>query len=149
MSQSQAQHCEDDITRLTEKQKLVPEGWMLKHEEKIVTGNVRVANEHFEKQVGVRYTLDDWSTSWDVKAEWQESVGDNNETDRFSFTIQLPAAGWSGRVHLLSATMQAVRNSGTTTKDRTIEFMMVWHLIINDCICTYNNLYMWAVSLCV
>ena len=99
MSQSQAQHCEDDITRLIEKQKLVLEGWMLKHEEKIVTGIVRVANEHFEKQVGVRYTLDDWSTSWDVKAEWQGSVGDNNETDRFSFTIQLPAAGWSGRFH--------------------------------------------------
>lgn len=89
-----------DATHLARQKKVVLERAQLKCDSDVVTGVVRVQNIAYEKHVVIRYTLNDWESFSDLKAEWDESVWENNrlETDRFSFTIPLPTSARSLRV---------------------------------------------------
>ncbi|KAG0152074.1 hypothetical protein CROQUDRAFT_719371 [Cronartium quercuum f. sp. fusiforme G11] len=60
---------------------LVPDGRLLR-------GQVQVQNICFEKQVAVRFTLDNWQTVSEVTGEYSNSVS-GGKWDRFSFTIRL------------------------------------------------------------
>ena len=62
----------------------------------VITGIVRVRNIAHQKQVFVRYTLDDWKSYRD---SWADFVpfSSNGITDKFSFRIQIPIDLDSGR----------------------------------------------------
>ena len=87
----------EEVTHLTRDRKVVLERAELMCDADLLTGIVRVQNIAYEKHVVIRYTLNDWETFSDLKAEWEESVWDNNwpETDRFRFKIPLPTSSWS------------------------------------------------------
>ena len=88
------------VSHLAREKKVVLERAEVMCHADLLTGVVRVQNIAYEKQIVVRYTFNNWETFADTKADWEESVWENNwpETDRFRFYIQLPAAGWSLRV---------------------------------------------------
>ncbi|KAI8374239.1 putative phosphatase regulatory subunit-domain-containing protein [Radiomyces spectabilis] len=52
-----------------------------------LTGTVQVQNIAYRKEVSVRYSLDDWQTSYDVQAVFKESYREH--MDRFQFQIHL------------------------------------------------------------
>lgn len=54
----------------------------------VITGIVRVKNISYQKQVFVRYTLDDWQTYRDSWADFVPYSSDGI-TDKFSFRIQI------------------------------------------------------------
>ncbi|KAM4614549.1 protein phosphatase 1 regulatory subunit 3D-like [Discoglossus pictus] len=55
-----------------------------------ISGEVRVLNLSFEKEVAVRYSSDSWETSSEVPAAYQRGYSDRH-TDRFSFKLLCPA----------------------------------------------------------
>ncbi|XP_055327193.1 glycogen-binding subunit 76A-like [Paramacrobiotus metropolitanus] len=55
----------------------------------LVTGLVRVLNIAFEKSVMVRYTFDNWKTSFDTIAQYVPNSNDNF-SDRFQFLLCAP-----------------------------------------------------------
>ena len=55
----------------------------------VVTGIIRVTNLSWMKTVSVRFTLDDWATHKDVRADYLSSCCDG-KTDKFSFRIAVP-----------------------------------------------------------
>ncbi|MEE6499904.1 hypothetical protein FKM82_003630 [Ascaphus truei] len=55
-----------------------------------VSGELRVLNLSFEKEVTVRYTVDSWGTSYEVTATYLRGCSDRY-TDRFSFKLLCPA----------------------------------------------------------
>ena len=57
-----------------------------------VVGTLIVRNDHYVKQVGARYSLNDWTTHNDSLGEWVEII-DDGEFDRFSFSVELPETG--------------------------------------------------------
>ncbi|KAM3919787.1 protein phosphatase 1 regulatory subunit 3E-like [Leptodactylus fuscus] len=54
-----------------------------------VSGDLRVLNLSYEKEVMVRYTMDAWSTSSEVTATYQRGCSDRY-SDRFSFKLLCP-----------------------------------------------------------
>ena len=54
-----------------------------------ITGNIKVKSLSFEKQVFVRYTFDDWKSSFDIEAMYVQSV--TGPFNTFSFQIYLPS----------------------------------------------------------
>ncbi|XP_069824583.1 protein phosphatase 1 regulatory subunit 3E-like [Dendropsophus ebraccatus] len=54
-----------------------------------VSGDLKVLNLSYEKEVTVRYTVDSWSTSSEVMAAYQRGHSDRY-TDRFSFKLLCP-----------------------------------------------------------
>ncbi|XP_075045060.1 protein phosphatase 1 regulatory subunit 3E-like [Mixophyes fleayi] len=54
-----------------------------------VSGDLRVLNLSYEKEVMVRYTVDSWKTSSEVMASYQRGYSDRH-TDRFSFKLLCP-----------------------------------------------------------
>lgn len=97
MSTSVVELSEPRVTHLARDRKVVLEHAQVACDSDLLTGVVRVQNIAYEKHVVVRYTFNDWETFGDTKADWEESVLENDwpETDRFRFNIKLPAAGWS------------------------------------------------------
>ena len=89
-----------EVTHLLRLRKVVLERAQMVCDSDLLTGVVRVQNTAYEKHVVIRYTLNDWETFSDLKADWEESVLENNrpETDRFRFNIRLPSTSWSLRV---------------------------------------------------
>ncbi|XP_063801846.1 protein phosphatase 1 regulatory subunit 3E-like [Pseudophryne corroboree] len=55
-----------------------------------ISGDLRVLNLSYEKEVVVRYTMDSWTTSTEVMATYQRGCSDRY-TDRFSFKLLCPA----------------------------------------------------------
>ncbi|XP_044126888.1 protein phosphatase 1 regulatory subunit 3E-like [Bufo gargarizans] len=55
-----------------------------------VSGDLRVLNLSYEKEVMVRYTVDSWSTSTEVTASYQRGYSDRY-SDRFSFKLLCPS----------------------------------------------------------
>ena len=60
-----------------------------------VIGYVRVANLSPQKRVFVRYTRNNWETTWEVEGYWVETV--EEVTDKFIFLIPFPT-DWSGTI---------------------------------------------------
>lgn len=89
--------CEKEITRLARERKVVLERAQFMCSEDRLTGIIRVQNIAYEKHVVIRYTLNNWETFSDLKANWEESIWENEwpETDRFRFNIPLPSSSWS------------------------------------------------------
>ena len=89
----------DGITHLTLQKKVVLERAHLICDADLLTGIIRVQNLAYEKHIVIRFTFNDWESFSDVKANWEESVWENGhhwpETDRFRFSIKLPATSWS------------------------------------------------------
>ncbi|XP_056382164.1 protein phosphatase 1 regulatory subunit 3D-like [Hyla sarda] len=54
-----------------------------------ISGDLRVLNLSYEKEVMVRYSVDSWSTSSEVMATFQRGFSDRY-TDRFSFKLLCP-----------------------------------------------------------
>ena len=71
-------------------EKVVLENCLVNDAELIVSGTVRVANIAFNKQVVVRYTVNQWATFTDVYASYVQNSNDG-VTDRFSFTLNIPS----------------------------------------------------------
>ena len=90
--------CEEDVIKKIRKKKVIVEWYKFSEERSAVTGTVRVANLAFKKEVQVRHTFNDWSTSSDLNLIWEGSVGDLGDTDKFGMVIPLPRQGWGGRV---------------------------------------------------
>ncbi len=85
--------------KLFEQPGISPEFYQILNEKKLslenvylksnyLTGIVRVCNISYQKQVTLRYTVDNWATSVDVNTTYIENSSDGH-TDRFSFTINL------------------------------------------------------------
>ncbi|XP_053305584.1 protein phosphatase 1 regulatory subunit 3E-like [Spea bombifrons] len=55
-----------------------------------ITGELRVLNLSYEKEVVVRYTVDSWKTSNEILAGYQRGFSDRY-TDKFSFKLLCPA----------------------------------------------------------
>ena len=55
----------------------------------IVAGLIRVENLSYFKEVAVRFTLDEWETFRDIRADYMSSCSDG-KTDKFSFRIMVP-----------------------------------------------------------
>ena len=70
--------------------KVVLENCIISDKDLTVMGTVRVANIAFHKQVNVRFTVNDWTTFTDIPASYVHNSNDG-PTDRFSFTINVPA----------------------------------------------------------
>ncbi|VDK47922.1 unnamed protein product [Anisakis simplex] len=56
-----------------------------------LTGIVDVLNLAPEKQVCIRYTLDDWSSYLEIHAIYMQSIGNDGAVDAFSFFVSFPA----------------------------------------------------------
>ena len=62
-------------------------------QETTVFGSVIVGNVAFEKSVSIRYTMDKWKSSSDISATHVVgSTAQDGSTDRFSFSLVLPAS---------------------------------------------------------
>ena len=101
LSSRQPSLCEDDIQCIVQEQKVFVETSEFSEGENTVSGTVRVQNITHNKNVYTRYTLNNWKTYADLKATWEESIGDKEppETDQFHFAIPLPSRQWVGIVH--------------------------------------------------
>ena len=89
-----AQLSEQDILLLLIRQRVIFER-LFKIGSDHVIGYVRVANLSPQKRVFVRYTRNNWETTWEVEAYWVETV--EEVTDKFIFLIPFPA-DWSGTI---------------------------------------------------
>ena len=100
MSSSHLELSDASASHLSYKKKVVLERAQLMCDADVFTGLVRVQNIAYEKQVVVRYTLNDWESFSDLKAEWEESVWANDrlEADKFRFSIPLPTGARTLRV---------------------------------------------------
>ncbi|TRY99594.1 hypothetical protein DNTS_007909 [Danionella cerebrum] len=59
-------------------------------QERSLTGTVKVRNVAYEKSVNVRITFDTWKSFQDVECTFMNNVYGCQETDTFSFAIELP-----------------------------------------------------------
>ncbi|XP_066537846.1 protein phosphatase 1, regulatory subunit 3Ca isoform X2 [Hoplias malabaricus] len=60
-------------------------------QERALTGTVKVRNLAFEKSVQVRITFDSWKTYQDIECSYMNNVYGCQDTDTFSFALELPA----------------------------------------------------------
>ncbi|XP_028983248.1 protein phosphatase 1 regulatory subunit 3C-B [Betta splendens] len=60
-------------------------------QERSLTGTIKVRNIGFEKSVQVRATFDSWSSHTDVECTFMNNVYGCQDTDTFSFVLELPA----------------------------------------------------------
>ncbi|XP_028845580.1 protein phosphatase 1, regulatory subunit 3Ca [Denticeps clupeoides] len=59
-------------------------------QERLLTGTVKVRNLAFQKSVQVRITFDSWRSFRDVECTFMNNVYGAEDTDAFSFAIELP-----------------------------------------------------------
>ena len=86
-----------------------------------VVGSVYVRNVAPEKNVVVRFTLNNWATFSDLSADWKESIGGTTEhpdDDRFSFVIPIPSANWSGTIEFAVRCCVAGQTSWDNNNER-------------------------------
>lgn len=60
-------------------------------QERSLTGTIKVRNIGFEKSVQVRATFDSWGSHTDVECTFMNNVYGCQDTDTFSFVLELPA----------------------------------------------------------
>ncbi|KAI4903205.1 hypothetical protein NFI96_025678 [Prochilodus magdalenae] len=60
-------------------------------QERALTGTIKVRNLAFEKSVHVRVTFDSWRSYQDFECTYMNNVYSCQDTDTFSFAIELPA----------------------------------------------------------
>lgn len=79
----------DFVTRVMAS-KVALENCLVNDSDMTITGIVRVANIAFHKKVSVRVSTNRWVTFTDINASYVQNSNDG-PTDRFSFTISVPA----------------------------------------------------------
>ena len=124
MCASQLELTESSTAHLARDRKVVLERAQLLCESDVLTGTVRVQNIAYEKHVVFRYTLNNWESFSDLRADWEESVWENGrrETDRFAFAITLPTGSWSLRVQFAVSYDVAGLNFWDNNGSRNYEF---------------------------
>ncbi|KAJ1948399.1 hypothetical protein EC988_005190, partial [Linderina pennispora] len=76
----------------------------------VISGTIKVHNLAYEKNILVRYSLDEWKTTQEVCAKYQRTLaepsGPRPGVDRFTFSLPLPA---SAMAHLPAVVALCVR----------------------------------------
>jgi hypothetical protein len=96
-----------------------------------LTGIVRVRNISYQKHVKLRYTIDNWTTSYDVNALYIENSSDGH-TDRFSFNINLDINGMIGGDKNGPKANLTIDNDLVFNKMLTFEFALVYETHVHS-----------------